>query len=380
MRFFDENGKILKQRGKKTPQNAHYYDTEGELRPVPEIDDSKEDILNFLIVCMQNKVPGIDEGGVDEIWKFMENKKKLVLRYLAALKEKHISEGDKWRSIAYSKAIRAIKESHLPIASGEQAMMLPGVGKSIGAKIEEILTTGELQAVDARLKMELERQSTIELFMGVWGIGPKKANMLYDQGYRDLEELEDAPLTEQEKIGLKYYNDFQEKIPRAEIEKVRPTIEEIFFALDSGGKFCICGSFRRGVASSGDIDILISSSTIKGQDLLKMYVAKLHRLNFLSDDLAMGPTKYMGVAQIGGKGRRIDIRSLPYNSWGTGVLYFTGSGSFNEMMRAEAKRMGFMLSEYNLKNVKTEETIFAQTEKEIFKALGMKYVPPEKRN
>ena len=377
MRYYTSTSEILKQRGKKTPEGAHYYNSDERLTPVPAADGSTADIFEYLVACMHELNPGLSEDEIREMWDHYESKKVLILKYLELLREQYTAEGDRWRIKAYSGAVKAIRATKIPIASGEQAIKLKGVGKSIAAKIDEILETGHLKKVDDRLRPEVEKQRIIEEFMGIWGVGPKRANQLYDQGYRDLDELIDAPLSEQETIGLQYYSDFLERIPRSEISAVEPMLRETLKELDPTAKFEICGSYRRGMPTSGDIDIMISSKTTKG--LLRKYVTTLHDSGFLVRDLALGNTKYMGVAEMDGRGRRIDIRVLPPENWGVGILYFTGSASFNKEMRAVARTLGLTLSEYGLKTIEGGTLIPTPTEKDVFKALGMKYVPPEKR-
>jgi len=103
------------------------------------------------------------------MWDHYESKKVLILKYLELLREQYTAEGDRWRIKAYSGAVKAIRATKIPIASGEQAIKLKGVGKSIAAKIDEILETGHLKKVDDRLRPEVEKQRIIEEFMGIWG-------------------------------------------------------------------------------------------------------------------------------------------------------------------------------------------------------------------
>lgn len=379
MKFYNSEGVELKIR-KKIPAGAHYYTQSGELRFVPSVASDEKDVFKFVYECMSTSRPGISVESVQEIWDYYEEKRDLIISYLKALENFYAAEGDKWRVKAYAGAHRAIKESRIPIASGEQAMMLRGVGKSIGLKIDEILETGKLDYVDINIQSVLDRIKVIDLFMTVWGIGPKKARKLYDEGYRTLDDLRDMGsfdvLTTQERIGLKYYDDFMERIPRSEIEGIEDELRKTW-----DGNFVIAGSYRRGSETSGDIDILISSNdNSRSDEQFSEYISELEKKDILREKLAQGNTKYMGVINTGTHNRRIDIRMIPEDRWATALLYFTGSAGFNVRMRAKALEKGLTLNEYELKRVKTGDIIPVESEEDIFKAIGMDYVAPNKRS
>ncbi len=77
---------------------------------------------------------------------------------------------------------------------------------------------------------------------------------------------------------------------------------------------------------------------------------------------------------------RFDIRWIPFESWGTGLLHSTGSDEFNKMIRGKLKSLGYTFSEHGLFNVDTKEQIAMPKEEDIFKFLGMSYVRPADRN
>ena len=87
-----------------------------------------------------------------------------------------------------------------------------------------------------------------------------------------------------------------------------------------------------------------------------------------------------------GLGRRIDIRLIPYQSKGAAMLYFTGSGDFNKIMRAEALKKGYTINEYGIYKLKKQgkkmvkgELVPTETEEDIFKVVDMTYLKPEQR-
>jgi DNA polymerase/3'-5' exonuclease PolX len=376
MELYTSNGKVARGKNPKNP----YYKRMGKLQPVPTQEDSKEKIFDFLETCIGHIKPNITRQDILEYWNLYLEKQAIILSYLEALLAKHTAEGDKVRITAYRNAIKTIKNSKVPIASGAQAIKLKGIGTGIASKIDEILSTGSLGAVDARLQDELSKQKIIELFMSVWGIGAKNARSLYDKGYQTLDDLRDAPpekeITPQVQLGLKYYTDLSKRIPRKNIDSIKPKLEKILHKIDPDAKFCIAGSYRRGLKSSGDIDIIISSD--KPGPLLKKYVERLHD-GILVDDLAIGRKKYEGVGLWKGSYIRIDILAVPPDEMGTALLYFSSGRDFNKMIRQIAKDKGWTLSESGMKNIQTGKILKFKTEEEVFKKLKMKYVPPEER-
>merc|ERR1712118_439408 len=149
------------------------------------------------------------------------------------------------------------------------------------------------------------------------------------------------------------------------------------------GTLMICGSYRRRKTESGDIDVLITSKTFKsnqpaiGSALMKDLVKSLQDAAFITDTLAHGRTKFMGVCKLGAVGsihRRIDIRCLPWDQFYFGVLYFTGSRENNIKMRFAAIEKGLVLSEYGLEDKASGKRVPAESEHDIFAALGLPYL------
>jgi DNA polymerase/3'-5' exonuclease PolX len=161
-------------------------------------------------------------------------------------------------------------------------------------------------------------------------------------------------------------------------------------------KVMLCGSYRRGRDKSGDIDCFISHPDIKTKDdlrnspvnVLASYVELLTNVDFIIDHLDMGPQKFMGfciVKQTGNKkqnniARRLDIRFVPYESYGSAILYFTGSKNFNTTMRTHALGKGYSLSEFGLTHVSDGILIPCATEEEVFKILNYPYKTPQERD
>jgi predicted flap endonuclease-1-like 5' DNA nuclease len=204
-----------------------------------------------------------------------------------------------------------------------------------------------------------------------------------------------SKLNHHQLIGIKYFDDISKKIPREEIIIVEKLLKKIILDMSKDFIVTICGSYRRGRPRSGDIDTLITHTQIKnkkdlennGQDVLTKIVFMLEHLGFLVDHLTEeSTTKYMGVCICPKKGkiaRRIDIRLVPYESYGAAILYFTGSKNFNTTMRTHALHKGYKLSEYGLfkmENGKEKEQVICPEEKDIFKVLDYQYAEPPDRD
>ena len=225
----------------------------------------------------------------------------------------------------------------------------------------------------------------MKMFNKVWGAGPVTCQNWWNKGFRTLEELRSRPelLTNQQKIGLSHYDEFTERIPRTDVAKVGLAIAKVLKSVDPTFIMEICGSFRRKLLNSGDIDILIThpelTTTKKLEGMLPKIIGLLKDYGILTNHLSVGNDKYMGVCKIGGRHRRIDIKMIPHKEWWFALLYFTGSASLNKRMRTKAINMHMKLNEKGLFNVSNGKRHHANSEQAIFKLLGMRYLEPKDR-
>ena len=200
-------------------------------------------------------------------------------------------------------------------------------------------------------------------------------------------------------VGIKYFHDMSQKIPRAEVQRAETILKHIAKHMNKDLIVMLCGSYRRGRDKSGDIDCFITHPSIKTKEdllssqtnILSSFVELLIKVDFIIDQLDMGQQKFMGFCKVKQPhisisnliARRLDIRFVPYESYGSAILYFTGSKNFNTTMRQHALRKGYSLSEFGLK--KTSEgkdgiLIPCSTEEEVFKILDYSYKTPEDRD
>ncbi|XP_075715034.1 DNA polymerase beta isoform X2 [Rhinoderma darwinii] len=296
---------------------------------------------------------------------------------------------------AYRKAASVISKYPTKIKSGTEAKKLDGVGAKIAEKIDEFLATGKLRKLE-KIRLD-DTSSSINFLTRVTGIGPAAARKLVEEGIKTLDDLRnnEHKLNHHQKIGLKYFDDFEMRIPREEMLKMQEITLEKVKNLDPEYIATVCGSYRRGAESSGDMDILLThpdfmSDSPKQPHLLHQMVQTLEECNFITDTLVKGDTKFMGVCQLPSEGgkpfpfRRIDIRLIPKDQYYCGVLYFTGSDIFNKNMRTHALEKGFTLNEYTLRPLGVTgmagEPLPIDSEKDIFDYIHYKYREPKERS
>ena len=313
-----------------------------------------------------------------------------IAQKLRDLGKRFEQEGEAYRANAFLNAARTIERFPLTITDPvTQLANTPGIGKGVIDRIQEYLTTGQLAELTAPIQeAQTEKGKAIEELTSVYSIGPATAEKLYSQGIKSVKELVDAynegkvDLTANQIIGLTYYDHFKERIPREEVKVVGDAVLSINKSLDPDNVGEIVGSYRRGKPTSGDIDIIISNKHNK--NYLPEIVKELQEQGFLEHIFALGAVSLHGTywssfPEKNGILRKIDIRFVPIESYPTALLHATGSDQFNIMLRRRALERGMTLSEFGLFDVKTGARIPTATEEDVFKALGMAYVPPEQR-
>jgi DNA polymerase lambda len=277
---------------------------------------------------------------------------------------------------AYDKVIKQLNAMKGPITCIADTEALEGVGEKIRAKIAEILETGRLTAADkARTENFVD---SLEAFGKIHGVGPvKAAELVNEYGLRTIEDLrkynkKHGILNKVQEKGLRFYEDFQERIPLREMEEHEQTIMSAM----AGYNAQLVGSYRRGAATSGDIDVIVRGATEDLETICKALGS------YIVETLAMGKKKYMGVVRLGnGLHRRLDIMVCTEEEYPFAIYYFTGSDKFNIAVRNRAQERGYSLNEYGLTAVAENAADPPKMceERDIFHFLGMKYVEPAQR-
>jgi DNA ligase (NAD+) len=292
---------------------------------------------------------------------------------------------DFMRARAYNNAHETISTFIGDITSYEQLKGKKGIGNTIYQKLIDYNETGTLNVIE-RNKDVVEKKKTIDVLSDIYGVGEKKAEELVDKGIKSINELEkrkDELLNDKQKIGLKYYNDILQRIPRDEIVDFDKHIASSFPSDDTDGKYEIVGSYRRGLMNSGDIDIIITS---KDENTFKTFIDSLIEKNIIIEVLSRGKTKCLVIAKLpySQYARRVDFLYTSPEEFAFSILYFTGSKGFNLAMRERALNMGYTLNEHGfskMENRKKGEKLDQHfpNEKSIFEFLKMDYKLPTER-
>lgn len=262
----------------------------------------------------------------------------------------------------------------------EKLQEIPGIGKDLAEKIVTILETGTHPQLE-----ELRGQfppGVVEM-LRVPGLGPKKVAILFKElGITSVEELKQA--CEQQRIqGLKGFGIKTELAildaikrtgtseHRALLAEVLPVIEEIAGRLrkvKGVERVEIAGSARRRKETVGDLDLLaVSSDSGKTMDALAKDPSVV-------EVLQRGETKQR--VRLRG-GMELDLRVIERDSFGAAWQYFTGSKEHNVTLRRMAQQEGLKINEYGV--YRGEDLIAGASEEEVYRTLGLPWVPPELR-
>jgi NAD-dependent DNA ligase/DNA polymerase/3'-5' exonuclease PolX len=256
----------------------------------------------------------------------------------------------------------------------------PGIGDTIMEKFNEYVQTGTLKV------LEREKTNPLNILTDVYGIGPKKAKELMDKGITTIAQLraKQDELNDIQKVGLQYYEQVLERIPRSEIEEYKSLFQSTFkTGQDPSAKFEIVGSYRRGAQNSGDIDVIITGNS---GAIYKAFIDELIKQKIILNVLSRGTSKTLVIARLPGKqvARRVDFLYSSPDEFPFAILYFTGSKAFNTVMRNKALSQGYTLNEHGLSKMENKvkgakiEQPFAD-EKAIFDFLKMAYKAPTER-
>lgn len=295
-------------------------------------------------------------------------------------------EGVQFKPYAYQKAALTLETLEKDIEEiykegGKEALeKIPGVGKSIAEKIEEYLKTRKIkhyQDLKKKTPVKMEELTAVE------GLGPKRVKVLYQKlDIRNLKDLEKA--AKAHKIASLF--GFDEKTEKNILEgiaflkrskgrfllgEILPIVKETMERLKSLKeieKISPAGSVRRMKETIGDVDFLVIS---KNPEKVMDFFVSLPEIVKIR---GKGSTK-SSVRMKGGFD--MDIRVVPKKSYGSALQYFTGSKEHNIATRKIAIDKGLKLNEYGV--FRGPRMVAGKTEEEVYKTLGMGWVPPELR-
>jgi len=264
----------------------------------------------------------------------------------------------------------------------EELMEVPGIGKDLAGKIEEYIKTGMMQAYE---DLKKEVPEGLSQLLSVPSLGPKTAKLLFEKlNVRDIETLERfarehrlislpgiREKTEENILrGIEMLKRGKERQPLGRILPLANDILEHLKKRAPVKRLSIAGSIRRWKDTIKDIDILATSGNPK--EVMKTFVHLPH----VREILMQGPTKSSVVIQ---EGVQVDLRVVEEDSFGAALAYFTGSKAHNIRLREMAVRLGLKINEYGIFREKDDKKLGGKEEEDVYKILGLPYVPPELR-
>jgi len=289
-----------------------------------------------------------------------------------------------FRIRAYERAAQAIdnlQEGLEEIIEKGELTSIPGIGADLSAKIKEIVATGRLKYYE-----ELKKKTPQGLIamMEIPGLGPKTVKKLYEQLKIDTVGKLEAAAKSGKLLKLEGVREKTEDNILRGINLVRKGADRqpLNLGLRLSRSFVdklkgmkeiddieVAGSVRRKKDTIKDIDILVTSR--KPKEIMDKFI----HLDLVKEVLAHGETKSSVIAKE--NNMQVDLRVLEHESFGSALLYFTGSKEFNIRLRQLAIKMGYKVNEYGV--FKKNKKLAGKTEEDIFSLLKMAYIPPELR-
>jgi DNA polymerase (family X) len=321
----------------------------------------------------------------------MENKAIAGLLYETAdLLE--IDNQDPFRIRSYRRAAEAIEAldqqvSQL-ISEPKKLLEVPGIGKGMLTNLQELLSQGQI-SVHAEL-IKKYRPSMLEL-LKIQGLGPKTIALIWS-AYQvaDLEGVEklarEGKIRTLPRLGekhelklLKAIEDYRRIAGRFLLDAAEIQAQKLIDhlkAFEGIDKITPAGSLRRGRETVGDLDVLVTGKCCVDDQQRAQLLAHIIKLPGLMEVIAQGDNKVSFRLR---SGMQVDVRTLPPESFGAAMQYFTGSKSHNVALRQRALKMGLTLSEYSLARIDDNKPVAGKTEEEIYAKLTLDYIPPELR-
>ncbi|WVQ81739.1 hypothetical protein IAT38_003864 [Cryptococcus sp. DSM 104549] len=340
--------------------------------------------------------------------------------------EREFEEGQQKNSnvLSYRKSLSVTVPRR--IKSGKDALKLQGIGEKVANRIDEYLTTGSIS--ESLQILSSPRFLALRTFASVYTIGHHRAKELYDRHHcRTLEDVrlhfeameeDGAEVRERDKVRrrmrgkmkgveiveewMRLKSELDEKIPREEVEEIAACVMEHLSVFIPGCEHTICGGYRRGKSQSNDVDVVFRPPK-DGQDigLLKALYLRMAELGIITHVLhvthrdAITPIhaapqnfdnldKAFVIFKLPGPGRRlhrrVDLISAPRDRYASAVLSWSGSMMFERDMKRYAENERGYKFRAGLIKIATGEEVNPETERDFFRFLGLRYVPPELRN
>ncbi|KAK9412846.1 hypothetical protein SUNI508_12355 [Seiridium unicorne] len=332
--------------------------------------------------------------------------------------------GDKIGIRAYSTSIASLAAYPYLLGSAQEVSRLPGCGPKTAVLFQEWSQTGQIQenervAADPKLMV-------LKLFYDIWGVGETTARDFYNKGWRDLDDIVEfgwKSLSRVQQIGVKYYDEFLLKIPRAEVEHIGNTILTRASRIREGFQMVIVGGYRRGKEESNDVDVVLSHPDLDAtHNFIEELVLSLEKDKIITHTLVLStknsargqtPVAWKGEDRGAGAGfdtldkamvvwqdpkknpnphRRVDIIISPWKTAGCAVIGWSGGTTFQRDIRRYCKALkglkfdssgirsradGHWVDLESADGVPAPDLLTA--EKRVFEGLGLEWRPPNER-
>lgn len=300
---------------------------------------------------------------------------------------------NEFRARAFDRAARAIEtlgEDINQYIEEKSLVEIDGIGKSIAEDIYILAETGKIPVL-----VELTEKVPDDLleWLSISGLGPKGIYKIHSQlGITTIKELRekcvDGSVASLPRMGQKSADkiirslDWLEKFGQRclinEATEIAETIYADLASLPGVEKISIAGSLRRGLETVGDIDFLIAAQKEYHSKIFHAFTGN----EIVTDILGLGDTK---SSVRTAEGRQLDLRIVSSDQFAAALMYFTGSKEHNVGLRQRARKQKQTLNEYGLyeldenDKINLEKPLPFETESDIYRHLGLGFVPPELR-
>ncbi|KAK6954201.1 hypothetical protein Daesc_004166 [Daldinia eschscholtzii] len=340
-------------------------------------------------------------------------------------------EGDKIGIRAYSTSIASLSAYPYLISHPAEVERLPGCGEKIAMLYQQWKANGYLEEVEDAKKDP--KMSVLQLFYNIWGVADTTAREFYKKGWRDIDDIIEYgwdSLTRVQQIGVKYYDELQEKLPRREVEEIGQIILDHANSVRKGFEMVIVGGYRRGKKESGDVDVVLShpdpAATLNSVvDIVKSlekdkYITHTLIMSTKNSERGQTPVAWKGQDRRAGSGfdtldkalvvwqdpswdktaspknpnphRRVDIIISPWKTAGCAVIGWTGGTTFQRDLRRYCKHVKTLKFDSSGVRSRTDGSWvdlesdangpapdMLTAEKRVFERLGLEWRPPEER-
>lgn len=289
-----------------------------------------------------------------------------------------------YKILAYRKAsdsLTALGRPALDFWRERKLVEIPGVGKAIAEKIEELYQTGSLAFLE---RLEEEVPPTLIDLLKVPDLGPKKVSLFWKQiGVTNLAELEEAAKTgklrnlpgmgeKSEARILAGIGSLSRRSDRIPLGVAWPFAEGLLERLRSVPgvlRVEMGGSLRRMRSTVGDLDILAAASDSAG--VMQAFTGDPQVVRIVSQGDVKASVEFQDNL-------RAQLWVHPPERFGTALQYATGSKDHNVRLRELAQKKELSLSDQSFLRPDGSE-LLCGSEEEVYAVLGLPWIPPELR-